>query len=58
MAPLVRRGRKQKQAYDEASAGFRRRETLLALRERNPSLKLFLDQLDALADVVGLTPDG
>ncbi len=46
--PLVRGGEKQKTAYDEASAGYRRRKKLLALGARNPSLKLFLDQLERI----------
>lgn len=46
--PLVRGGEKQKTAYDEASAGYRRRKTLLAQGARNPSLKLFLDQLERI----------
>jgi hypothetical protein len=45
---LVGKDGKQKDAYDKASLGYRKRKTLLALRDKNPSLKLFLDQLDAL----------
>jgi len=55
MNPLVRGGEKQKNSYDEASAGYRRRKTLLALRDRNPSLGLFLEQLDRIAGTMDLT---
>lgn len=44
MRPLASRD-KDKRAYDEASAGYRKRKRLLALQDGNPSLKLFLAQL-------------
>lgn len=35
-------------AYEKASRGYRKRKTLVELRNRNPSLELFIKQLDAL----------
>ncbi len=35
-------------AYEEASKGYRKRKTLIDLHDKNPSLELFIKQLDAL----------
>src|SRR5260370_40031899 len=35
-------------AYEKASRGYRKRKTLNKLRNKNPSLDLFIKQLDAL----------
>ena len=35
-------------AYEKASAGYRKRKTLLERNDQNPSLKLFVQQLDTL----------
>ena len=35
-------------AYEKASRGYLKRKTLLKLRNKNPSLELFIQQLDAL----------
>ncbi len=35
-------------AYEEASSGYRNRKTLIRLRNKNPSLELFIRQLDSL----------
>jgi hypothetical protein len=35
-------------AYEKASSGYRKRKTLIDLRGKNPSLELFIKQLDAL----------
>ena len=50
-------------AYDKASSGYRKRKTLIALRDKNPSLGLFIRQLDTLrsalkegAEVVSVEP--
>ena len=35
-------------AYEKASSGYRKRKTLIELQNRNPSLELFIKQLEAL----------
>ncbi len=35
-------------AYEKASSGYRKRKTLIQLQNRNPSLELFIKQLEAL----------
>ena len=35
-------------AYEKASSGYRKRKTLIELHDKNPSLGLFIKQLDAL----------
>ena len=41
-------GTKFPRAYDAASSDYQKRKVLVKHRDRNPSLKLFVDQLDAL----------
>ena len=43
------------QAYEKASSNYRRRKTLIEHRARNPSLELFVKQLDTLQDSLGPT---
>lgn len=38
------------QAYETASSSYRKRKTLVEHRTRNPSLELFVEQLDALSN--------
>ena len=54
-------GEKSFIAYEKASSGYRKRKTLTQLRNKNPSLELFIQQLDVLqkriiANTVGDQP--
>jgi hypothetical protein len=40
--------RKFIRAFEEASSGYRKRKTLIELHDKNPSLELFIKQLDSL----------
>jgi hypothetical protein len=51
-AALSTGDRKFIQAYEKASAGYRRRKTLIELRDKNPSLELFVKQLETLSNRV------
>ena len=44
----ARDGKKFPDAYDRASRAYRKRKMLMEHRDRNPSLELFIQQLDAL----------
>jgi hypothetical protein len=50
---LSAREKKFIEAYEEASSNYRKRKTLLECRDRNPSLELFIMQLDALQKSLG-----
>jgi hypothetical protein len=39
-------------AYEKASSGYRKRETLIELHEKNPSLELFIKQLESLRSML------
>jgi hypothetical protein len=45
---LSARENKFPRAYEKASSGYRKRQTLIQLQNRNPSLELFIKQLEAL----------
>jgi len=41
---------KFQKAYEQASREFRKRKELMNHRDRNPSLELFIQQIDAITD--------
>jgi hypothetical protein len=43
-------------AYEKASRGYRKRKTLIKLGNKNPSLELFIKQLDDLQNMINANP--